>query len=199
MKTTRNQREVNTRTKEKLQIVCNLNTNVKLKKNELLCKLLVLLFVVCQYVCNVSKFNQDLCTDVYPAINFWDDYQWLGHIRPAIYHVQMSTTSPICVSVTVHKGDADHRELSEYQVESADQVDGLTLCFCSCPFSTIPTGVPINFTVQWSGLVHWLVSSAMLTQNRGTDDVIRWCCVSETMSQGSRDRLCCSRKRQQFQ
>lgn len=30
-----------------------------------------------------------------------------------------------------------------------------------------------TFTVQWSDLVHWLVSSAMSTQTRGTQDVIR--------------------------
>lgn len=90
-----------------------------------------------------------------------------------------------------HKGDGDHLKLSKYQVHPADVVDGSSLpCSCSCPSSPVPTGVPIDFPVQWTGLVHWLVSSAMLTQTRGTEDVIRCHMVlrfrgSESREQGS--------------
>lgn len=72
----------------------------------------------------------------------------------------------------LHKGDANHLKLSKYHVQPADLVDGLSLCSWSWP-NAVAIGVPIDFTVQWSGLVHWLVSSAMLTQTRGTGDVIR--------------------------
>lgn len=44
--------------------------------------------------------------------------------------------------------------------------DGFTclLCSCVCPWTAAPADVPLVFTGQRSGLVHRLVSSAVLTQ-----------------------------------
>lgn len=53
--------------------------------------------------------------------------------------------------------------------------DGFTclLCSCVCPWTAAPADVPLGFTGQRSGLVHRLVSSAVLWHKLQIEDVRR--------------------------